>query len=156
MMTFNIPGFGESQLEYLVMDYNGTLAVDGIFIAGVKERLTALADKLELHIITADTFGLVKKQVGALPVKLTIIKKEDQAQEKLKYVHKLDAQKTVSIGNGRNDARMLEAARIGIACLQAEGAAQEAVTRADILVRDINDALDLLLNPLRLKATLRN
>lgn len=155
MIAFDIPGFGSMELDYLVMDYNGTLAVDGIFIPGVKERLITLAGKLNLHIITADTFGLVKKQTAGLPLTVDIIMKENQAAEKLKYIRKLGLQKTAAIGNGRNDGLMLEAARLGIACIQAEGAAGHTIAKADIIVKDINDALDLLINPLRLKATLR-
>jgi len=50
---------------------------------------------------------------------------------------------------------MLRLARLGIAAIQREGAALEAVQAADIVVHDVRDALDLLLEPRRLIATLR-
>jgi soluble P-type ATPase len=62
----------------------------------------------------------------------------------------------VCIGNGHNDRLMLQAAALGIAVLQTEGAAMAAVIAADILAPGIADALDLLLHPLRLAATLRS
>jgi soluble P-type ATPase len=59
------------------------------------------------------------------------------------------------MGNGRNDALMLRRAALGVGVLGSEGAAAEILHSADIVVRDIRDGFDLLLNPLRLSATLR-
>jgi len=50
---------------------------------------------------------------------------------------------------------MLKTARIGVAVCLNEGCAVDAIQSADILVTSATDALDLLLNPKRLKATLR-
>lgn len=46
-------------------------------------------------------------------------------------------------------------ALIGIAVLEGEGCAADAMKGADILVRSIGEGLNLLLHPDRLKATLR-
>ena len=62
----------------------------------------------------------------------------------------------VAIGNGRNDRMMLAAAAIGIALVQAEGAAGQAVLCADVVATGILDALGLLEHPQRLVATLRS
>jgi soluble P-type ATPase len=51
---------------------------------------------------------------------------------------------------------MLAAATVGVAVMQAEGAAAETLAAADIVVATIGDALDLLLRPARLIATLRS
>jgi soluble P-type ATPase len=61
----------------------------------------------------------------------------------------------VAIGQGANDAAMLEAAVIGIGILSQEGIAQRALLAADILVPNIFAALELLDKPLRIVATLR-
>lgn len=156
MIRIEIPGYETLELEYLVMDYNGTLAIDGRLIEGVGARLRELSKDLSIHIITADTFGLVKSYVSDLPVTLKIIHSQNQAQQKQEYVKQLDANKTIAIGNGRNDRLMVEEARLGIATLQAEGAATETIQSTDIVVADINAALDLIIHPLRLKATLRD
>ncbi|NMC74942.1 MAG: hypothetical protein GYA56_11410 [Geobacteraceae bacterium] len=57
--------------------------------------------------------------------------------------------------NGNNDRLMLKAARLGIAVCEGEGCAVAALMNADIQARSIGEALGLLLNPKRLKATLR-
>jgi soluble P-type ATPase len=78
-----------------------------------------------------------------------------QAEAKAKPVHDLGREGVVVIGNGRNDRLMLQNATLGIAVMQEEGAAPQALLAADVAVLDINSALDLLLHPLRLIATLR-
>jgi soluble P-type ATPase len=156
MIRISIPGFRDLQLVRSVLDYNGTLAVDGKLLPGVGEALTALSSELEVHVITADTFGFAASQLGALPVKLTIIPVESQAEAKLQFVSRLGADSVVAIGNGRNDRMMLKAAALGIAVTQMEGASPETLTCADVASSTILEALDLLQNPKRLIATLRS
>ena len=156
MIRIEIPGYDTLEFAYLVMDYNGTLAIDGHLISGVAERLKQLARQLEIHVITADTFGLAADNLRDLPVKLKIISASEQGRQKSQYIQKLGEEQTVAIGNGRNDRFMLMEARLGIATLQKEGASTEATQAANVVVNSILDALDLLLNPLRLKATLRD
>ena len=156
MIELEIPGYGQLALKYLVMDYNGTLAVDGKLIEGVENRLVELAEYLEIHVITADTFGLVKNYLESFPLTLKIISSAEQGKQKWQYVRQLGAEQTVAIGNGRNDRLMLKEAKLGIATIQGEGASLESIQSADIVVNHINDALDLLRNNLRLTATLRD
>jgi soluble P-type ATPase len=156
MITIDIPGFRKLELAHLVLDYNGTLALDGKLLLGVAEALSDLAANIHIHVITADTFGLAKAELAALPVDLTIIPVESQAEAKLKFVSDLGSSTVVAIGNGRNDRRMLSAAALGIALVQTEGGAAEAMAGADVISTNIRDALDLLRNPKRLIATLRS
>lgn len=157
MIEIQIPGYDPPmRLHHVVLDYNGTMACEGRLIHGVKDRLVALSTRLDVHVLTADTFGSVREAIDGIPCQLTIIPREDQAQAKESYVEQLGFDGAVCIGNGRNDRLMLKEAALGIAVLQAEGAATEAVLAADVLVSDILHALDLLLYPLRLTATLRS
>ncbi len=156
MIHIEIPGYDRLELAYLVMDYNGTLAIDGHLIPGVADRLKKLARQLDIHVITADTFGLAASNLEGLPVQLSILSASEQGRQKARYVQNLGDDRTIAIGNGRNDRFMLTEARLGIATIQKEGAASITVRAANIVVFHINDALDLLLNPLRLKATLRD
>jgi soluble P-type ATPase len=155
VIEINVPGGTRLRLRHLILDYNGTLACDGALIPGVAERLTVLTEHLNIHIVTADTFGSVRSQVAHLPVQLQVIPPENQDQAKAAYIENLGSFNSVAIGNGRNDALMLKQAALGIAVVQTEGAALEALLAAQVLTPGIVDALDLLLHPDRLKATLR-
>ncbi|NIT58836.1 MAG: ATPase P [Aliifodinibius sp.] len=156
MIHITIPGFNSFDLEHLVLDFNGTMAIDGNLIDGVTERLFKLAKQLSIHVLTADTFGKVQMQIGGLPLNLHILKQRDQAEAKRDYIRELNPEATVSIGNGRNDRLMLEESALGIAVMQKEGTAYETLSAADVVVPDILSGLELLQNPLRLKATLRS
>ena len=156
MIEIDIPGNKILQLEHLVLDYNGTIAFDGALIDGVKECLAELSQMLTVHVITADTFGSVKKALENIDCKLAVIPLDRQDTAKLEYVKNLGCEKTVSIGNGTNDRLMLKASALGVAVIQGEGAAFETLASADVVCTDIRSGLSLLSNPLRLIATLRS
>jgi soluble P-type ATPase len=156
MIALTIPGFGALELRHLVLDYNGTLAVDGKLLPGVGDALAELAEELEVHVITADTFGLAGVELAGLPVNLTIIPVAGQAEAKLAHIEHLGPAGVFAVGNGRNDCRMLAAAGVGVALVQAEGGAAETIAAADVVTTSIIDALDLLRFPTRLVATLRS
>lgn len=155
MFALNIPGFGPVRLEHLVSDFTGTLSVDGRLLAGVKERLNKIAELLNIHILTADTFGKARVALRGVKCEIRILEGKRHDIQKKDYVNMLGAEKVIALGNGKNDRSMLRAARIGVAVCLKEGCATEAITSADILVISPVDALDLLLKPKRCKATLR-
>lgn len=155
MIELTIPGRGTVQLDHLVCDVNGTLALDGKLIEGVDRALGALRDRLEIHLVTADTHGrqsIIDQQLALQAVRLV---PGDEAGQKAAYVRRLGAERVVAIGQGANDAGMLSAAAIGIALISPEGLAVAALQAADLLASDILSALELLEKPLRLVATLR-
>jgi len=154
-IELRIPGFKDVLVEHLVLDFNGTLALDGELRPGVAERLALLAAHVHLHVVTADTFGSAAQQLAGLPLTLAVLEDESQAKAKRMAVLRLGSDKVVAIGNGRNDQQMLATASIGILVIQNEGASAASLTGADIVVTDVLQALDLLLHPQRLIATLR-
>lgn len=156
MLEIDIPDFDKLELRYLVMDYNGTLACDGELVGGVRELLDTLARDLQIHIITADTFGKVVNTFARDPYTVKVLPQEDQALGKLNYIKELNSSECVCLGNGRNDRLMLRESGLGIAVALQEGLSREAILHADIIVQGILAALDLLRNPLRIKATLRS
>ena len=156
MIEINIPGYRILKLEHIVFDYNGTLAVDGEVIPGVKEVLRSLAERLTIHIVTADTFGKVKSRLSDLPCKINILPEKEQDIGKRNFVQSLGANRTVAVGNGRNDRLMLQSSVLGIAVVLGEGASAQTLTMADVVCTSIIEALALLDNPLRLVATLRS
>jgi len=87
---------------------------------------------------------------------LSILEKDNQDVGKLDYVKGLGCDNTVCIGNGRNDRLMLKEAVLGIAVVLKEGVAAETLVSADVVCTSIVSALELLMHPLRLTATLRS
>lgn len=155
MIELTIPGHGLLQLEHLVSDVNGTLAIDGQLMEGLPRLLHSLRDRLEIHLLTADTHGRQGTIDNLLGWQAQRIQPDNEAQQKAEFVRRLGSKRVVAIGQGANDAAMLKEAALGIAVQSSEGMAVETLLAADIIVRDIYTALELLEKPLRIVATLR-
>lgn len=156
MIEMTIPGFGKLELEYLIVDYNGTLAQDGDLLPGVAGVLGELSREIDIHVVTADTLGIAEENLAEIPVTIHVIKGKPEDEAKLDYLEELGPEKCVCIGNGVNDALVLERARVSIGVVGREAAALRAVAAAQLVAPDIITALNLFRYPLRLLATLRN
>jgi P-type E1-E2 ATPase len=155
MIELTIPGRKPLRIQHLVTDVNGTLAVDGILIDGLTKRLSSLRDRLEIHMLTADTHGRQSTIDEQLHLRASHVEPGNEAQQKAEFVQKLGADTVVAIGQGANDAEMLKAAALGICVMSQEGVAIETLVSTDIVVPDIFAALDLLDKPIRIVASLR-
>lgn len=156
MIEYSIPGYKNISAEYLVLDYNGTIAVDGVLISGVTDMLKRISEHLEIHVVTADTFGRAGAQLEGAACRLTVLEPGDQDMQKARYIKMLGPENVIAVGNGRNDSLMLKEAAVGIALVQAEGAAAAAILNSDIICNSVTDAFGIILNPLRMTATLRS
>ena len=156
-LNLEIPGWGTLKVKNALFDLNGTLATDGILPKAVKEKLRLLQDQLAVYLVTADTHGTaanVVKDCGGLEI--AQIRPGDEAEQKEEILEKLGVSQTVAFGNGANDALMLRNACLGICVMHGEGTALQALLASDVLVQSAEEALDLLLQPARLVATLRS
>lgn len=155
MIELNIPGRGLIQLEHLVCDVNGTLALDGQLLDGVARRLNLLHERLKIHLLTANTQG--RQDIIDLQLNLRAVRIQpgQEAKQKADYVLQLGAARVAAIGQGANDAAMLKCAGIGICVLSQESTALETLLAADLVTPDIFSALELLEKPLRLVSSLR-
>jgi len=147
------PGGSPRIFTDLIVDYTGTLSLDGLLLSGMTERLTQISKIIRITVLTADTFGQARSQLERLPVEVRIVK---TGEDKAEFVRKLEAEHVIAIGNGRNDVAMMKLAGLGIAVIGPEGAAGDLLRVADLVVRDIRNALDLIANPVRMVATLRD
>lgn len=155
MLEVNVPGLGQMNLKYLVMDFNGTMARDGVLRQKITAYLNKLSKELKIYVVSADTYGTVAEQCAGLPLEVVVIKGENGAAEKGDFVDRLGSGEAVAIGNGNNDCLMLEKSCLGICVAGEEGCSVKAMLASDIVVRSITDALGLLIRPEKIKATLR-
>ena len=156
MIELNVPGRGALRLKHLVMDVNGTLAVDGELIDGLVERISTLSDRLEIHLLTADTHGkqaTIDRQLNLTAVRVA---PGNESAQKAEYVRKLGGESVAAIGQGANDADMLKTAALGLCVLSPEGTSVNTLLSADLVIPDILIAFNLLDNPLRIVASLRH
>ena len=156
LIQVEIPGKETLTIRNLLLDFNGTIAKDGILIAGVAERLRKIAEEgVDICMVTADTNGTVASQCKGLPFRLEVFDGSEITERKKETAQQVGLEVTAAIGNGCNDREMFKACALSIAVIGAEGCFTATLATSDIVVADIRDALDLLLHKNRLIATLR-
>ncbi len=153
-MKIDIPGWGSVDIENIVIDLDGTMATDGKIPLEVKEKIGALSHLTKLYILTANTQGSANEEILGMKAELITVSNEDSKRGKLDFLKTLNLEMTVAIGNGSNDQLILKEAALGIAVLGDEGVSVSAIKSADIVVKNIQSALDLFLKPKRLITTL--
>ena len=137
-----------------MLDYNGTVAEDGQLIDGVEERMRSLKELVNIHVLTADTYGTVRAQCDPIGVHVETFPRAGAAECKLEIVQRLGSH-VMCVGNGFNDVLMFDAADLSVAVLEKEGTYAGLIAHADIVTRSIVDAFDLLIRTDRMRATLR-
>lgn len=155
MIYIEIPGREPLAVSHIVLDYNGTIAVDGTLIDGIKEQILKLREAANIHVLTADTYGTVRKQCEPLGIDVKTFPGEGAAACKKEIVEALSGGK-VCIGNGYNDIEMFDAADLSVAVINEEGMCAKLLAHADVFTLSVRDALELFLKSDRLRATLRS
>lgn len=156
MFNITIPGTGQLKITHMILDFNGTIAFNGKLIEGVSTLISKLSEKIEISVVTADTFGTARQELLELECSIKLLDPDNQDIQKLNYLRTLGSGNTVCIGNGKNDSKMLADCSLGIAVIGNEGAHKDTVLSADIVCPSILSALELFIHPNRLLATLRN
>lgn len=154
-MYIEIPGYKSLNLKYLLLDYNGTIATDGSLSDSVRNLICEIAKDLDVFVLTADTHGTAAAECTGLPVTLKTFPSDDAMLSKLAIVDSLDRTHCCAIGNGRNDTLMCGSCELSICIMGEEGCYSHLINHTHITVKSIENALELLLKPKRLIATLR-
>ncbi|MEG0371042.1 MAG: ATPase P [Clostridium sp.] len=155
-MLINIPGRGEINIEYIIFDYNGTIAVNGSIKEDIKEKLSKINNIVNTIVLTADTYGSAKRECDKVGLTTKIFPKENAGEFKKDIVQGLGAKRCLCIGNGYNDIGMCSIAVLSIGVIEGEGMCSSLINNTDIVVSSIDSALDIILNKERIIATLRN
>jgi len=151
-LSVPIPGLGQVKLDHLLLDVNGTLTNRGALIGDLAARISRLSEELDIRLVSADTFATLDSIAELLPVRGV---RAATGEQKLRVLDELGRERCAVIGNGSNDALVLEAGALGFAVIGPEGASAAALRSADIVCASAAHALDLLLEPKALAATLR-
>lgn len=152
-MIYKIPNVGDLELKTIILDLNGTLAVNGKIVEGVAERINSLKELgFNIILLTGDT----NKNADEIAKNLNIEwKYAETGIEKKDIALGMSPESCVSIGNGLIDLELMKVVKLRIVTLQDEGVHVKTLLNSDIVVPSINNALDLFIKPSSLIATLR-
>ncbi|ASJ12532.1 HAD family hydrolase [Thermococcus thioreducens] len=145
-----IPNYGRIEFRAVLFDLNGTLGESGRVDDEVKHLLERLADRYTVVVLSADTFGTLEDELRGLPVR---IERVSSGTEKARIAE--GYKPYAAVGNGNNDVAMLEGAELAFCVIGPEGASIDALLASDVVVRDVKDAIGMILDEKKLIATLR-
>jgi soluble P-type ATPase len=154
MISIERPGQGNLEIEFILIDFEGTLASDRRVHPKAKDKINLLSKRTKIYILAKGEKEGVEESLRRVKAEIFYLTEGDFSRRKLDLLRQLGPTRTVAIGNGVDDAPMIEEAGLGICIISKEGTSAEAMKRADVVVSNILDALDFLLKPLRQKATL--
>jgi soluble P-type ATPase len=157
-ILIEIPGFGAHKIHTVVSDYTGTLSCGGRLVPGVREKLLTLLERVDIRIISSDSFGTAAEELSGI-LTPDILSREQHDLEKQEYVKEFDLTHVAAFGNGNNDRLLLKTVKEGgglaVAVDNGEGCAIDALLNANLFIVGAANGLNLLLEPRGCKATLR-
>ena len=154
MISIERPGQNNLEIEFILIDFEGTLASDRRVHPKAKDKINLLSKRTKIYILTAEEKERVEEALRKVKAEIVYLTRGESSQKKLDLLRQLGPARTVAIGNGADDVSMIDEAGLGVCVLGKEGAFSEAVKRTDVVFLNVLDALDFLLKPLRQKATL--
>ena len=154
MITIQRPGQSNLEIEFILIDFEGTLASDRRVHPKAKDKISLLSKRTKIYILTKEEKERVEEVLKKVKAEIIYLTEGDSSQKKLDLLRQLGATGTVAVGNGLEDGPMIEEAGLGVCVIGKEGASADAVKKADVIFTDILDVLDFLLKPLRQRATL--
>ena len=154
MITIQRPGQSNLETEFILIDFEGTLASDRRVHPRAKDKINLLSKRTKIYILTAEEKEQVEEVLRKVKAEIIYLTQGESSQKKLDLLRQLGPNRTVAIGNGADDVSMIEEAGLGVCVLGKEGTFSQAMKKADVVFMNILDALDFLLKPLRQKATL--
>lgn len=154
MILIQRPGQEPLALDFVLLDFEGTLASDGRVHPKAKDKINLLSKRMKIYILSKGERKVVEQALRRVKAEIIYFNEGEISQKKLDLLRQLGPGRTIAIGNGADDVLMMEEASLAICILGKEGAFNEAMKRADVVMTNILDALDFLLKPLRQQATL--
>ncbi len=168
MIPIERPGLNPLEIEYILLDFDGTLAIDRRVHPKAKDKINLLSKRTHIYIFVnppTPPFNkggeggilakeLIEERLRKVKAEIIYLAEGDSSRRKLNLLRELGPTRCAAIGNGMDDAAIMQEAGIGICVIGREGTSGGAVKNADLVFTDILDALDFLLKPLRQRATL--
>jgi soluble P-type ATPase len=154
MILIERPGQGNLEIEFILIDFTGTLASDRRVHPKAKDKINLLSKRTKIYILTVEEKERAEEVLKKLKAEIVYLREGESSQKKLDLLRQLGPVRTVAIGNGVDDVPMIEEAGLGVCVLSKEGTSSEVMKKADVVFMNILDALDFLLKPLRQKASL--
>jgi soluble P-type ATPase len=154
MIILQRPGQEPLEIEFIMLNFEGSLATDQRVHPKAKDKINLLSKRAKIFVFTTGEKARVSEVLRNVKAEVIYLKEGEASRGKLDLLQHLGPHRAVAIGNGMNDMEMIEHSGLGIGVMSREGTLAEVIGKADLVFMTILDALDFLLKPLRQKAVL--
>lgn len=154
MITILRPGQEPLEFDFILIDFEGTLASDRRIHPKAKDKINLLSKRTKIYILTKGEKERVEEALRRVKAEIIYLREGEASKQKLDLLLNVGASRAVVVGNGIDDVPLMKEAGFRMAIIGKEGTSIELIQTADIVFTNIVDALDFLLKPLRQKATL--
>jgi soluble P-type ATPase len=100
MITMERPGQEPLGIEYILIDFEGTLAVDRRVDPKAKDKMNLLSRRTKLYVLAQGQDQVAEEVLKKVKAEIVHLKEGESSQGKLNLLNELGAQRTVAIGNG--------------------------------------------------------
>ena len=121
MIFIQRPGQEPLEFNFILLDFEGTLASDRRVHPKAKDKINLLSKRTKIYILTKEEKSLVEEVLEKVKAEIVYLMEGEVPQQKLDLLRKLGASQCVAIGNGADDVAMIEEASLGICVLSKEG-----------------------------------
>ena len=154
MILLQRPGQDPLEIEFIMLNFEGTLATDGRVHPKAKDKINLLSKRARIFIFTTGEKESVSAVLRNVKAEVVYLREGEASRGKLDLLQQLGPRRAVAIGSGMSDIEMIQNSGLGIGVMSREGTLSEVIGKADLVFMTVVDALDFLLKPLRQRATL--
>ena len=154
MISIERPNQGNLEIEFILIDFEGTLASDRRVHPKAKDKINLLSKRARILIFTTGEKESVSAVLRNVKAEVVYLREGEASRGKRDLLQQLGPRRTVAMGSGMSDIEMIQNSGLGIGVMSREGTLSEVIGKADLVFMTVVDALDFLLKPLRQRATL--
>ncbi len=154
MIRIERPGQSPLEIEFILLDFEGTLSTDRRVHPKAKDKINLLSKRTSIYVLTMQQKEVIEERLRKVNAEIIYLIQGDASRTKLDLVRQLGPSRCAAIGNAMSDTALMHEAGFAIHVIGQEGSSAQALKYADVIFSDILDALDFMLKPLRQKSTL--
>src|SRR5208337_2859845 len=103
MISIERPGQNNLEIEFILIDFEGTLASDRRVHPKAKDKINLLSKRTKIYILTAEEKERVEEVLRKVKAEIIYLTQGESSQKKLDLLRRLGPNRTVAIGNGMDD-----------------------------------------------------
>ncbi len=108
MILLQRPGQDPLEIEFIMLNFEGTLATDGRVHPKAKDKINLLSKRARIFIFTTGEKESVSAVLRNVKAEVVYLREGDVSREKRDLLQQLGPRRTVAMGSGMSDIEMIQ------------------------------------------------